>query len=140
MTLRGKLTRRSRLSLAMLGLTAFAAMAILWLSPVWRATPTAAKPAEPELGPMPRSADPVPLYAEVEPAKNPIRMMLQDDGRKVVGWISGAGDFAGYTVTVRINDEKTADLKIQKGNTFTWEYKLDKPTKATFYTLLGWRT
>ena len=46
---------------------------------------TPADPAEREALPAPRLADAVPFFAEIEPAKNPVRMCLQDDGRKVLG-------------------------------------------------------
>lgn len=93
------------------------------------------RPADP--APMPRSAEPAPLFATLEPAQNPTRLCLQDDGRKVVGWISGTADYEGQSVDVRHGDKNVAHVRVEKGNTFAWEYKLDKPTPVTFRADLG---
>ena len=34
-------------------------------------------------------------------------------------------------------NRQRAEVRIEKGNTFTWEYSLDKPTPVTFEALLG---
>ena len=86
---------------------------------------------------MPRVAEPAPLFAEVEPAKNPVRLCLQDDGRKVLGWISGTADHEGHSVSVTWGKESVGEVRIGKGNTFTWEYALDKPTPVSFQADLG---
>ena len=75
-------------------LTAIAAV-VFWLAPGHQAASNPAKPGPAEPAPMPRLAEPAPLFAEVEPAKNPVRLCLQDDGRKVLGWISGTTDYEG---------------------------------------------
>jgi alpha-2-macroglobulin len=133
MTMRDPLTRRSRLSLAMLGCTAIATMAILWLAD-WRSAPIVAKPAEAEPAPMPRLAEPVPLYADTEPARNPVRLSLQDDGRKVLGWVSGTKDFKGKPVFISVDGKAHNGevVNVQAGNVFTWDYKLEKPTSVAF--------
>jgi hypothetical protein len=131
MTLRYSLVRRSRLSIALLGIIAFA-VALLCLNPAWRVTPTAAEPGKSELAPVPRLADIVPLYAETEPAKNPVRLSLQDDGRKVLGWISGNLDLRDRPVAILIDGAKREECKVQAGNVFTWQYKCEKPVSVTF--------
>jgi hypothetical protein len=135
MTLRRPFTQRTAAALGAFTLTA---LAVLWLAPAWRVTPTAAKPADPEPAPAPRVVETVPLYAETTPAVNPIRFVLQDDGRKVVGWIAGPNDYAGFPVTVEADGKEMAEVKVGKGNTFVWEYGFDKPTRVKFSTLLGW--
>jgi uncharacterized protein YfaS (alpha-2-macroglobulin family) len=94
----------------------------------------ASNPAKPEAGPMPRVAEPTPLFADIEPAKNPIRLCLQDDGRKVLGWISGTSNLKGRPVYVTIdgNKDRRETIEVKEDNTFTWAYKLDKPTKVSF--------
>jgi alpha-2-macroglobulin len=122
-------------------LTVLGALAavLCWVAPGHQASSRPAAPAPSELAPMPRVAEPAPLFAEVEPAKNPVRLCLQDDGRKVLGWISGAVDYEGQPVRVLQGDKRVDRVQIGKGNTFTWEYKLDKPTPVTFQALLGWK-
>src|SRR5262249_23480543 len=98
----------SQLSLPrVLSLTTLTAIgvAVLALSPNHQASST---PAGSEAGPMPRLAEPAPLFAEIVPAKNPVRMCLQDDGRKVLGWISGTIDYEGMPVRVRVDDKNVA--------------------------------
>src|SRR5262245_45841080 len=129
--------RRKHLSLVpkLAGWAALAAVALALLP----ARPGATSPAGTELGPKPRLADPAPLFAVVEPAKNPVRLCLQDDGRKVLGWLSGTIDYEGLPVRVLQGDKSIARIQIEKGNTFNWQYKLDKPTPVTFQALLGWK-
>ncbi len=134
---RHTLSRRTRLSLvSTLSALAILATAVLWLMPSRQAV---SNPSKTEAGPMPRLADPTPLFADIEPAKNPVRLCLQDDGRKVLGWVSGKIDYEGSRVRVRVEENTVATLKLEKDNTFNWEYKFDKPTKATFQLLLGWK-
>jgi len=135
MTLRNNISWRS--SATAVGLL-LAATAILWSAFGGRATPTAAKPAEPELAPQPRVVEPVAYYADLEPAKNPARLCLQDDGNKVVGWFSGPESFAGMGVLVQVGD-KTEWVKIRAGNIFTWDYTQTKPTDVTVSALFGWQ-
>src|SRR5436305_11012761 len=106
----------------------------IWFTPNWQASSNPAKPGMTEPGPMPRLAEPTPLFTEIEPAKNPIRLCLQDDGRKVLGWVSGTEELKGRPVYVTVdgNKAKRETVHIDKDNTFTWEYKLDKPTKVEF--------
>lgn len=106
-------------------------VAICLLSPNHQA---ASNPATTEAGPKPRLAEPTPLFASIEPAKNPIRLSLQDDGRKVLGWISGTWNLKGRPVYVTIDGDKSKreTIEVREDNTFLWEYKLDKPTKVGF--------
>jgi hypothetical protein len=53
------------------------------------------------------------------------------DSAKVVGWVSGVGDHAGEQVAVRM-DGKVEKIKLERGNTFTWPHKVEKPTRAVF--------
>src|SRR5438128_417977 len=80
------MTTRKALPAALLG-AALATAAIGWLTAGPRNTQ-----ARPEVGPAPR---PAPLFAQTEPAKNPTALHLQDDGHKVVGWVSGPHDYKG---------------------------------------------
>ena len=118
-----------------LGATAVLAAFAIWLTPNWQAASNPAKPDTTEPGPMPRIAEPTPLFAEIEPAKNPVRLSLQDDGHKVLGWVSGTDDFKGRPVYVTIDGDKQKreTIHVDKNNTFVWEYKLDKPTKVEFF-------
>ncbi len=72
----------------------------------------------------------VPLFAKTEPAKNPTQLCVQADEQKVVGWISGTRSYAGEKVTITI-DGKMDRVIVDKDNTFTWNYKIDKPVTAT---------
>src|SRR5262249_48030062 len=63
----------------------------------------------------------------------------QGDGRKGPGWMSGTANCEGLRVSVRQGDKHLGRVQIDKGNTFTWEYKLDKPTPVTFQAHLGWK-
>jgi hypothetical protein len=71
------------------------------------------------------------LFDRREPAKNPVRLSLQPDQHKVVGWVSGMEDFSGKEVMVAWNGEKQ-HVQVGKDNTFVWTYAIDKPTTATF--------
>lgn len=132
------LPRRTRLSFATLGVLAVLAAVILWLTPSRQVISNAAKPGDPETLPTPRLAEPTPIFADIEAAKNPIRLCLQDDGRKVLGWVSGYEEFTGHRVTVMVDKKEEARLEVGKDNTFTYEYKFDKPTTATFYVRKSW--
>ena len=92
------------------------------------------KPAQPgtALNPIP-----IPVYSEVVPATNPVRFCLQDDGRKVLGWVSGGIDFTGRLVSVRVGGKLREEFKIEAGNTFAWDYGFDKPTEVAFDVLPG---
>ncbi|MHB9106760.1 MAG: alpha-2-macroglobulin family protein [Armatimonadota bacterium] len=63
-------------------------------------------------------------------AKNPVSLQLLVDEGKVVGWISGAKDYAGRTVTIQCGDEKATET-VGEGNVFTWKYAVKAPTAAT---------
>ena len=41
----------------------------------------------------------------------------------------------GQPVRVRAGDKEVGRVTIRKGNTFTWDYTLDKPTPVTFQAL-----
>ncbi len=126
--------RHMRLPLALLGGAAALVALIVGLTPNRSAE---SKPAVAELAPMPRSMEAVSLYPEVTLAKNPVRLCLQDDGHKVLGWISGTGDYTGLAVGINAGSKSEA-VTVEKGNTFVWKYKLDQPTKVSFHLLLGW--
>ncbi len=130
------LPRRTRLSFAALGAIAITAV-VLWLIPSRQVISNAAKP-EAETAPMPRLAEPTPLFAEIEPAKNPIRLCLQDDGRKVLGWVSGYEEFTGHEVRILVDKKEKARLEVGKDNTFTYNYKFDKPTTVTVEVDKSW--
>ncbi len=131
MTLYGTRTWRSRPLLAILGGAVVVLAALIGFSST---SPVNSKPADPELAPAPRPAvDAVPLYAEIEPARNPTRLCLQDDGRKVLGWISGKFDLAERPVYITVNGaSKRETIKVAKDNTFAWDYKLKVPTQVEF--------
>lgn len=134
--------RGNRRSLATLGVLAVLSAAILWMTPHRRAVSDTAKPGDLETLPTPRLAEPTPLFADIEAAKNPIRLCLQDDGRKVLGWISGTEELKGRPVSITIEGNK-ADrevVRVESDNTFTWKYKLDKPAKAEFNVDTGFVT
>jgi len=63
-------------------------------------------------------------------AKNPASLQLLVDEVKVVGWISGAKDYAGRTVTIQSGNEKVTET-VGEGNVFTWQYAVKAPTTAT---------
>ena len=63
-------------------------------------------------------------------AKNPVSLQLLVDEVKVIGWISGAKDYAGRTVTIQCGDEKATET-VGDDNTFTWKYAVEAPTAAT---------
>lgn len=68
---------------------------------------------------------------QLQRARNPVQLTILKDAAKVVGWVSGVRDHAGEAVSVRIgnNIEK---IKLERGNTFTWPYKVEKATQAQF--------
>lgn len=78
-------------------------------------------------GPAPRPTPPP--YSRVEAARNPITLQLQADEGQVYGWISGTRDHTGRAVSVKI-DGKTHDAAVGKDNTFSFRYKVEKPTVA----------
>src|SRR5262249_12630285 len=57
---------------------------------------------------------------------------LQDDGRKVLGWVSGNVDLKDRPVAILIDGTKREGCKVQDGNVFTWEYKCEKPASVKF--------
>src|SRR5262249_41459402 len=71
---------------------------------------------------------------KVEPARNPVALVLHDDGRKVVGSVSGTPEQAGQVVQVTVAGDKVEKHQVTLGadNTFTWPYTVSKPAKATF--------
>jgi hypothetical protein len=77
--------------------------------------------------PKPETA---PLFTWSEPAKNPVRLHLLGDSRRVVGWLSGA-DFAGQKVRVQAG-ETTTNVTVDASNTFTWDYAVKAATRVTF--------
>ncbi len=80
----------------------------------------------------PTISEPSPLIVgKGEPAKNPTTLSIIVDHRKVLGWISGTGDFTGREVKISA-DGKDSTVIVQEGNAFTWHYKVEKATTATF--------
>ena len=78
------------------------------------------------------ASQPSPLIVgKGEPAKNPTTLSIIVDHRKVLGWISGTGDFTGREVKISA-DGKESTVLVQEGNAFTWHYKVEKATTATF--------
>lgn len=76
-------------------------------------------------------SDSATLMAEGERATNATTLSLIVDHRKVIGWISGTGDFTGLEVKISVNGmENTAT--VHEGNTFTWHYEVKEATTATF--------
>ena len=84
--------------------------------------------------PEPRLVEPTPFFAAIVPAKNPVRLCLQDDGQKVLGWVAGTDNYQEPGLRHdRWRQAKLATIHVDKDNTFVWEYKLDKPTKVEFF-------
>src|SRR5262249_9525926 len=77
------------------------------------------------------AAGPAAAPPKPRPAANPVTLQLQADGRQVAGWVSGTRDLAGREVTVRLGG-KAEKRTLEKGNTFRWAYKVDKPATAEF--------
>ena len=73
-----------------------------------------------------------PLFTRTTPAENPLRLCLIRDGQKVLGWISGRDSRTGCPVVVTCGDRPLASAIVQADNTFTWHYRVDKPTDVTF--------
>lgn len=66
-----------------------------------------------------------------ERATNPTTLSLIVDHRKVLGWISGTGDFNGQEVNISVNGMETT-ATVHTGNTFTWHYVVKESATATF--------
>jgi hypothetical protein len=115
--------RPPRLALPLLLAGAGAVLALHAILPA--AGPTAASSRKPIKAEAARNA---------EPAKNPIRLLLHDDGHQVVGWVSGGTDLAGQVVQIILpwTKGKRQEVKLDKGNTFAWPYKVAKPTTFHF--------
>jgi uncharacterized protein YfaS (alpha-2-macroglobulin family) len=82
------------------------------------------------------SASPVldsasPIVVGREPAKNPTTLSLIVDHRKVLGWISGTGDFTGREVKVSAGG-RDFTVTVHAGNSFTWNYEVKEVATATF--------
>ena len=125
------LNRRTGRVLASLAIVATTAMALT----AWRTVDT--KPAEPEPGPMPRTLSPTPVYADLTPAANPTRLTLQDDGRKVFGWISGGKSLTERKIGISVEGKQVAQAIVDDDNTFVWKYTLEKPTAVQFQ-MISW--
>ncbi|HWG44801.1 MAG TPA: alpha-2-macroglobulin family protein [Gemmataceae bacterium] len=65
------------------------------------------------------------------PARNPQRLHLLIDSANVFGWISGEKKHRGETVAVT-SAGRTQQIKVERGNTFTWPYKVAKATRTEF--------
>lgn len=76
-------------------------------------------------------SNPVPRYAEVVPATNPVRLFLQDDGVRLLGWVSGEPKKLGEVATLKVGDSgKVVKVALKEDHTFRWDYRLDKPTEV----------
>jgi hypothetical protein len=71
------------------------------------------------------------IVGKGEPAKNPTTLSIIVDHQKVLGWISGNENFSGREVKISA-DGKDSTVIVQEGNAFTWHYKVEKATTATF--------
>ncbi|MFO0929695.1 MAG: alpha-2-macroglobulin family protein [Gemmataceae bacterium] len=67
------------------------------------------------------------LFRRTEPAKNPVTLQLQADGRQVIGWVSGTDSFADRRVAFKLNG-KTSTVAVGKDNTFRWPYRVERAT------------
>jgi hypothetical protein len=85
-------------------------------------------------GPTTASADTARIDTpfKVEPAKNPTRLFLHEDGARVVGWVSGSADLAGQVVEISPEGKDRVKVRLDKGNTFTWTHEAAKPTAVSF--------
>ena len=111
--------------------TMMAGTAAAWLAALVFCLPWfAIAPASPT--PAPAQADQRPLFAKSTPAENPPRLCLVRDQRKVLGWISGRDSYAGRQVAVSCGEGAASAAIVQADNTFTWHYRVAKPTDATF--------
>lgn len=79
----------------------------------------------------PPLSDSAPLIDRGEHATNPTTLSLIVDHRKVLGWVSGTGDFNGKEVKISVNEMETT-ATVHAGNTFTWHYEVKESTTATF--------
>ncbi len=125
---RSTLSRCWRLPFALLCVVALVQAVFLGIS----SESLRGEPGKPELLPVPRVADSSAAYAQTVPAKNPTRLYLQDDGAKVLGWVAGNLDLKDRLVMVKVGGERQASVKLQPGNTFIWDYRVDKPTSVSF--------
>ena len=81
---------------------------------------------------QPGEEDPLtPLFTKTAPAENPTALTLAVDDGKVLGWVSGKENYAGQEVVVRAG-EVSQTVTVQRDNTFTWHYSVDKPTAVAF--------
>jgi hypothetical protein len=67
----------------------------------------------------------------LQPARNPERLHLLLDATKVFGWVSGKWNHAGQTVTVRMG-KHTQTLPLERGNIFSWPYRVAETKQAEF--------
>lgn len=68
---------------------------------------------------------------QLQRARNPVQLTVLKDAAKVVGWVSGVRDHAGEAVSVQMGN-KIEKIKLERGNTFTWPYKVEKATQVQF--------
>ncbi|NQT15033.1 MAG: hypothetical protein HQ582_19915, partial [Planctomycetes bacterium] len=81
--------------------------------------------------PAPAEKATPPVFTNPQPAKNPTGLSLTVDPQKVLGWISGTGDYSGQAVRISAGDRDETVI-VQDDNTFTWHYRVDEPVTATF--------
>ena len=75
-----------------------------------------------------------PVAEELNPtnlvkAHNPVQLTVMVEPGQVLGWISGVADRTGAKVVVRLNG-RNEETKVEPGNTFTWDYSVNKETLA----------
>jgi hypothetical protein len=70
-------------------------------------------------------------------ARNPQRLHLIHDAGYVFGWVSGTRDYLDWPVEVEVNG-RVEKIKVGRGNTFFWPYKVAKATPVSF-TVAGLR-
>jgi hypothetical protein len=72
---------------------------------------------------------PLPRYAELVTAKNAVRLHLQDDGIRLLGWVSGEPKNLDAVVTIKVGaNGRFLKVPVREDRSFEWEYRLDKPT------------
>jgi hypothetical protein len=68
----------------------------------------------------------------IQKARNPERLILLVDSRRVHGWVSGTRNHAGRQVLVMVEGQAHDWVPVQADNTFSWSCKVNRPTRALF--------
>lgn len=69
------------------------------------------------------NAETQPIFDNTIPAETPVRLLLDSDHQKVVGWITGKTSFAGRDATIYSGDEQIDVVQVERDNTFEWDLK-----------------